>query len=322
MSRFSLVFLSIFFLLLGFFIGFFTSTKDQPFSHGYKEKHNGQKRLTNKLLDYDIPPSDELGTYKNDLQNVVNSYIYENKASKIAVYYRDLNNGPWVGVNDSEQFIPASLLKLPLMMVYFKLAETDPSILEKKYTFHAGESGVVTSMNYSKNTLEDGKVYTVTELINRMIIHSDNDALFILTTNVDVNEQKELFIKLGFPLPENVTYSQEFMSARNISSFFRVLYNATYLSEESSEKALKILTKSDFPYGIVAGVPKGIEVAQKYGERTIEEQTELHDCGIVYYPNHPYALCVMTEGSDFHNLSTIIKDISKLTYETVDKSNK
>lgn len=289
----------------------------------YTEKHSGQKRLTNKLLDFDIPPSNELGDYKNKLEQIVDTNMANKNATRISVYYRDLNNGPWVGLYEEEKFIPASLLKIPLMMIYYKNAEKKPSILKKKYKFIPGEFNQysVTQHYDPKVDLEEGKEYTVEELIERMIVYSDNNALFILASHADPDEQRELFTELGFKLPSELNASAQFVSVRNIGSFFRVLYNATYLNEEMSEKALQLLTKTDFKKGITAGVPSDVTVAQKYGERDDNGIMELHDCGIVYFPNHPYIICIMTQGTNYEKLSNVIKDISSLTYEKVKRAN-
>ncbi len=118
------------------------------------------------------------------------------------------------------------------------------------------------------------------------------------------------------------------MSPKTYSFVFRVLYGATYLSRDSSEKALELLNQTEFTEGIVVGVPDNLPVAHKYGARTTqiaaktnpkEEIKELHDCGIVYYPNHPYLLCVMTQGYDFKTLSNLIKEISSISYEELSR---
>ena len=40
---------------------------------------------------------------------------------------------------------------------------------------------------------------------------------------------------------------------------------------------------------------------------------------MVYYPEKPYFLCVMTKGSDFAVLEKIISDISRIAYEHMEK---
>jgi beta-lactamase class A len=84
-----------------------------------------------------------------------------------------------------------------------------------------------------------------------------------------------------------------------------------------SEKALKLLTQTKYKDALYAGVPQHIEVAHKFGERQFlpSQEKQLHDCGIVYHPQNPYLLCIMSRGQDFKKLSNIIKNISKATYD-------
>ena len=57
----------------------------------------------------------------------------------------------------------------------------------------------------------------------------------------------------------------EYFTAKNYSKVFFALLNATYLNKENSEKALELLSNTDFTQGIVAGVPNNIKVAHKFG---------------------------------------------------------
>ena len=110
--------------------------------------------------------------------------------------------------------------------------------------------------------------------------------------------QDKVFTDLGITIP-GVRGTEDYMSVSDYASFFRILYNASYLTKDDSQKALDLLTKVDFADGIRAGVPKGVPVANKFGERSVNGLQQLHDCGIVYYNNHPYLLCIMSRGSDF-----------------------
>jgi beta-lactamase class A len=92
-----------------------------------------------------------------------------------------------------------------------------------------------------------------------------------------------------------------------------------------SNQALALLSRADFNYGIKQAIPSSIEVAEKFGERSVIDSRsgrvfsrELHDCGLVYYPDHPYLLCVMTEGPDFNELLATIREISAAAYNFVD----
>jgi hypothetical protein len=91
-----------------------------------------------------------------------------------------------------------------------------------------------------------------------------------------------------------------------------------------SEKALQIMTHAEFKDGILAGVPKDIIVAHKFGERMLPESDDkqIHDCGIVYYPRHPYLLCVMTRGKDFTSLKSTLATISRVVFTEVEQQLK
>jgi beta-lactamase class A len=99
------------------------------------------------------------------------------------------------------------------------------------------------------------------------------------------------------------------------ASFFRILYNSTYIDRSASEEVLSMLTEASFQDGLVAGVPAGTTVAHKFGSRqTRDGKDQLHDCGIVYATGKPYILCIMTQGKDFTKLAAFIKDVSARVY--------
>lgn len=248
------------------------------------------------------------------LQDKIKEYISNQSATEISIYFRDLNNGPWIGINQDAQFTPASLLKLPLLITYLKQAEKYPSVLTKKIKYDTSFS-TITPLHKSSRGLQIGREYTIEELLKYMIVDSDNEAMALLTTNMDQETSDKTYTHFGVKIP-NIRTPDDFMTVKEYATFFRILYNASYLNNEMSEKALKLLAERDFNRGIVAGVPENIKVASKYGEREYGEEKllQLHDCGIVYYPDRPYLLCIMTRGKSFETLTDIIKTLSHTTY--------
>jgi hypothetical protein len=45
---------------------------------------------------------------------------------------------------------------------------------------------------------------------------------------------------------------EDFLSVKDMATFFRILYNASYLGRENSEYALKLLSQVDFNNGLRA----------------------------------------------------------------------
>jgi beta-lactamase class A len=290
----------------------------------YKGNNDSEKRIslssdccryTNPLLECEHFQGGDitLDLVKSKLNLYLKNEINKNGVSDIAVYIRDLNNGPWIGLGEKKNFSPGSLLKVPIMIAYFRLAQGDPGILSKTITYSDRIDNPF--QPHTPDSLKVGNSYTVEELIRRMIIDSDNVAKELLLKNIDGDDLLRVHRELHLDIPD-VRKPADFISLKDYAAFFRILYNATYLNSDMSEKALKLLTETTFKNGIAAGVPADIEIAHKYGIwRPEGNSIQLHDCGIVYYPHAPYLLFVMTKGTDLETLEKIAKDISRIVYE-------
>lgn len=236
-----------------------------------------------------------------------------------AVFVKDLERGPWFAVNESERFIPASLLKVPLMVTYLRLAESDPGILSHALHYDGSQASVAQSF-LEVAALQPGLDYNVADLLERMVVTSDNAAMQLLLRARSVMPEDSLvgvYRSLGVPSPADMPLYE--LNILDYSTFFQVLYNSTYLSPEKSEYALELLSRSAFPLGIRAGVPEGVTVAHKFGERNLARtgERQLHDCGIVYEPGRPYLVCVMTRGADLDRMASVIADVSRLIHRHV-----
>jgi beta-lactamase class A len=239
----------------------------------------------------------------------------------MSVYFRLLNSGRWIGVNEEEKYTPASLLKVVLMSAYFKASENNPGLLGGKVLYTKDAENLDKSNPKPLVRLEIGRWYSIDSVIEQMIRHSDNAASFILLDHLPPKVFDDAFRDLDLPVPTTKDESGlGYMSAKSYGLIWRVLYGASYLSRSLSEKALEILAQTDFDGGLRAGVPVNLVVAHKFGSYTSPAgMNEMHDCGIIYYPQHPYLLCVMTRGSkSFGELADVIKNISMLVYEGVD----
>ncbi len=259
-----------------------------------------------------------LRPFKDHLSSEIDSYLAQKRADHISLYFRDLNNGLWTDIDSTEDYSPASLLKVPLMIAYFKKEEKTPGFLQQKIVHKNPPEEIFKQSITSGKELVVGQEYTYDELIVAAITQSSNTAAWELTEHLDLQELEAVYKDMGINFQED-EFKTRVLTTRTYASFFRILFNASYLSRELSERALKTLAQSEYRKGIVAGVPAEIQVAHKFGERlqTASGVHQLHDCGIVYYPNHPYVLCIMTKGSNYESLQSVIADISRVVYEEV-----
>jgi len=234
-----------------------------------------------------------------------------------------MNNGPWFGIHEKEYFSPASLIKVPLMMAYLKKAESDPSLLSKEIFNTLPYDSRVQNIQ-PRVTLVVNQKYTVKQLIEQMIIYSDDISYKLLNDQMTGEEIVQVYKDLGVDISRaTANPNGNIVTVKAYASFFRILFNASYLNPEMSEYALKVLGQIEFKDGLVAGLPKDIIVAHKFGERQYLDTglKQLHDCGIVYLPGKPYLLCVMTRGNNFNSLKKTIKDVSQMVYDTVSQKN-
>ena len=156
--------------LLGIACGFFIEKYlARTATSAMIETRPGGYEFINPLLECDMAQDTVEGKELLSLKQKVRALIDEKKKqpgiSHVSVYYRDLNNGPWIGVDERALFSPSSLLKVPLMMAILKEAETNPAILQRKLTFlDTLDSNAFEHFKPSK-AIERGKPYTVEELI-------------------------------------------------------------------------------------------------------------------------------------------------------------
>ncbi len=288
-------------------------------------EQNNKYTLINPLLTCNVEERKEIEE-ESFLRNKIVAFIKERTRQKdidaASVYFRDLNSGLWININNEERFIPASLGKVPIMTAYLKIAETKPEILDKKILYGGGDNLNFQQEIKPKEGIVANRMYSITELLEKMITYSDNNATQLLYNNLNKNYLREIYSDLGIPFNDTDDVRSDILTTHSYALFYRILYNATYLSRPLSEKALELLTQTNFKEGLVAGIPEGITIAHKFGlgsfnnEDDIIRKRELHDCGIIYYPQHPYLLCIMTKSkADISKVSAVIRDISKLIYQ-------
>jgi len=282
-------------------------------------------------------------TLADSLTAYIASTTAHGAAESVSVYFRDLNNASWTGVNENDTYTPSSMLKVVAMMAALKLAEQNPSLINEQLPYIASSSPF-TQYYEPDDNMKTGD-YSVQDLIGSMIRYSDNNALDSLLSDQAINNEfSEIYGLYRLPV-YSATDTTDFMSPKSYSGLFISLYNSTLFPWDLSEQVLNLLANTTFTQGLAAGVPAGTVVAHKFGENSDVQggtggnqasaqssgtvvDRELHDCGIIYAPGKPYILCVMTKGSgagaassSFPTLAGVIAGVSKLVYGQVTAPN-
>lgn len=167
------------------------------------------------------PPEATTGRYKeldNQLITLIDTIKEEGKASMVSLYFQEYPSGRWVGIDENHQYSPASLLKIVLMISYFKDDELHPGSLKNSYVYTAALDAINSSIPFdSTSTLTIGAKYSAEELVRSMIIDSDNGAKDILLENANQVTLNKVYKDLKIPAPnETQTYA---ISPRQYSLF-------------------------------------------------------------------------------------------------------
>lgn len=312
--------------MLGLWVGWYACAKNEIRNNSGSLRLGGYDFIK-PLLVCDFGGQENPGAYK-ELEQKLEKYVFEAQLAgdinTASIYFRNLKTGQEFQINPKEKFYPASLRKVPLLMALYKTFESNPDYLNQIKIKVGGKDQNAQQEITPTDVAQIGKTYSLAQFAEKMIKSSDNNSAAVITSVVGIEPLKKMFAELNVPLvvfDENSVdeKNRDFITAYDYSRFWRVLYNATYLNAEMSERAMSELSEVDFKDGLVAGAPSSYRVAHKFGLLTIKDEKqniigrEMHDCGVLYDKDSPYILCVMTKSqADIPRIKDFIKNVSKL----------
>lgn len=231
---------------------------------------------------------------------------------------RLLENGSTFWYNQNTKFIPASLVKLPFAISFMRYTRLDE--LSEIVKINELPDDTMSGDEYP-DLIEFGKEYSLYTLLAEMLINSDNTASLNLFQYISKKAWPQTYKNFWLWIIDFSKENSLNESVKSYASFFRILYNSSYLEREKSEELLYLLSLSTFQSGIQAPLPKKINVANKFWAQGLEwEDLHLHDCWIIY-TDSPYILCVMTRWNKkvsnlklfriFQRWYTMISEINK-----------
>lgn len=255
-----------------------------------------------------------------DLRTQLRAFVSSQKDIHAGVYFEYLPSGVSIGVNEKDNFISASLIKVPLMMGILKLIET-------------GKLAGNTVITLTKEDLDPkfgslwkrgaGTTLTAEEAIRLSLQQSDNTAALALDRLSSTDLIREVYNALDIPV--DMVNNLPVVSPKNYSSIFRCLYLSCFLDYQGSQHVLELLSQSIFRAGLPAGVPSGVLVSHKIGMYDSPDSNKRVrlDCGIVYVPKRPYILCILgdTEKGEEDLIVDFSRQVSSQVYRFITSSN-
>ena len=242
--------------------------------------------------------------------------LVTNRNSTYSIYVKPLDSDSSLTINN-EQMQAASMIKLFIMAEAFRQ--------EKIGLLHFDEESVITSKVKVGGAgilqdVPDGSRKTLRQLIELMIIASDNTATNLVIDRLTMNSINNLIVRLGFTNTllqrkmmdfESIKIGKEnYTSVVDLGVMLEKIYFGQCIGPEQDAEMLKILLKQEDNDKIPALLPADIKVAHKTGELV----GIIHDGGIVYGPKRNYVVCIMTKNitdtdEAVHHIAAISKDI-------------
>ncbi len=268
--------------------------------------------LIKPLLFSEVKEEDpELASLKLRLDSLLKIKIKKGEVTNASIYLKRMSETRGITLNQVETYNPGSMMKIPVMITYYREAMNNNNILRKKIMFPGHNSDLYIEEG-SVSGLVKGNSYSVDELIKMMIIDSDNDAMGLLVNNISTEQLNKVFADLNIPIPSSP--SDHFkLNPELYSRFLQILYNATYLDRYYSQQALSILTLTKYNQGFTRNISEKFKIAHKYGISTTGEFRTLSEAGI-FYTLQPYLFVIMTKGGEYSQLSNTISECSDLVY--------
>ena len=220
-----------------------------------------------------------------------------------SVYAKNLtSNSVKVNLNN-KKLQSASLIKLFIMATAFE--EMEKGTLQREQVIEDIKIMINRSDNDATNRIID-------KLANQSGLSGfDKINNYLVTHGYNTTEIHRKML-------ENPTNGDNYTSIMDVGNILEDMYRGTCVSQNASQEMIEILKSQTLKSKIPAGVPSGVETANKTGELSNVE----NDAAIVYKENSHYILVVMSNDvTDTAAARNNIKEISTKVYDMMTTSD-
>ena len=229
----------------------------------------------------------------NDLVNEIEKLIWDLNEN-ISILIKDLSSENEIyNLNSTEKLVSASTIKVPIMLAIFEEV--------KSGKVNLNDTILVTQNDILDDTeiFENGEnYYSINELINWMIIESDNTASNVLLKYFGI---------------ENIN---NYMSQKDMLNIFTLLFSKKILNNELCEKAINILYNQRCQNQIMRYIFEPVKYAHKTGSLDYLS----HDVGVMNIKDKLFYIGISVwNSSDKDGDKKLIGNIGKIIYYYLNK---
>lgn len=239
---------------------------------------------------------------------------------RLSLYFQEIGHDKRVGFEAFRSWIPASTIKSYVVLEAFRQKRLGLISFDQVITIK-GEDVVSTAMESDDfPRLREGVKATIRQLVEAMIIQSDNTAYNTLLDILDRRNINSTLRNLGitetvvgeklnlddFQFQEDLRVpgrQSDTTTAKDMATLFNILLNKKV---PDADEMLSIFKRQKFNDMIPALLPKGTNVAHKTGVW----DPNYHDGGIIYKKGDPFILTVFTNSGD----PAVIAKLAQVAY--------
>ncbi len=252
--------------------------------------------------------------------------IDHNLDGVVGIAILDLTSGHTFLLHADDVFPQASSIKIAVLAeLYYEAQKAGASDAKLTDLYTVQSSDLVPDSDIMGGLTPGVTRITYRDLATMIVAVSDNSATNVLIDRVGMKNVNELMSSLGLTHTllrrkmmdiqaanegrENVSTPREMMT------LLKQIYDGKVLNKEMTEDFFKMLSTHKESF-IPRFLPNNVRIANKPGEL----EAVRNDSGIVFLPNRPYVICVMTtylrnerDGAD------AISRISEAAYQMFDR---
>ena len=255
---------------------------------------------------------------KKNIEEVVNQ-----SGEKVSIIIKRINNSKdIICYNSNQKMISASIIKVPIMLAMLEEIRKNKFALDEKILIKKEEI-----LDDTEVFEDDELYYSIEELINWMIIKSDNTATNVL---IKLLGMKKINAYICDVLKLNSTILERYMldykaiknglnnytSQEDLLVVFTKLFNKEILTEELCNKAIEILYNQRYQNQVMRYIYQPVRYAHKTG---VLEYLN-HDVGVMEINNDFYYIgisvynCKNKEGN-----KKLVGKLGKMIYNYLSK---
>ena len=251
-------------------------------------------------------PAPPLPDYKPLQKNI---YVYLAEQPGIyGLYFIDLNSGREFGYNAMTPFHAASTFKLPMNLhLYLEVSRGNLDLNEALLFAEKHLEGGTGVLKHKK----PGSRYSISQLAEYSLIHSDNIATNILLEKLGRQEVRNYMRSLGARV---VNDDSNITCPYDLAIYMRLMLEYSRSRAPGSSQLLNHLFNARYKDRIPAPLPPGTRVANKIGSWPPEHT--YNDAAYIVHPRRPYILVINSkETPGYGQTLPVMHYISQIVYE-------